>query len=694
MKSRVLLGILLMFAITVNVFAKDINLSQAEKVAVNFMFQKSNQYGDAINYHDLNITDSYKVDNAYYVVNFDEGWVIVSADDVMTPVIGYNYEGRFPEVEKYSYNFGSFMQVVNDEVAYIHDNDIQANDETTSEWNKYLTDDYTLLNVRGDRDIDPLLTNLWNQDDPYNAMCPEDEAGPGGHVYVGCVATAMSMIMHYWRYPLVGEGSHSYYIYPYGTQSVDYSEQTYNWDAMTDVINSKYIWEIAKIGYHAAVSVDMGFGWDGSGAYSPDVPDAYRNYFGMSPTVQYLSKNNYNTTQWEGFLQASLDESKPLYYSGQSTTGGHAFVCDGYQGSNNYHFNFGWSGSGNGWYTLQDVNGFNSWQAIVRNIYPGDVNYPYIASGMTELTTLVGSFTDGSGPAEDYPSGMNAEWLINPQTDIDSVTSLRLDFIEFNTASSDVLRVYDGSDESAPLLGEYSGSDIPDQIASTGNTLFITFSSTGTGTGFKAEFESMLPTYCTSSVIEDPYGTLSDGSGSFYYNNSTNCVFNLAHPEAVKYNLTFSQFATEDGVDKVTIYNAETGTLIDELSGYTIPAPYEIETSALLIRWTTNSTVRDEGWSFDYTVDGVGVDETSFENLNIYPNPTTGILNINFDSENSGEVNVKLMSVNGQVIIDDNIKPQMTSYSNSYNISNYAKGVYLLSITSDNEKIDKKIVLK
>ncbi len=694
MRAKVLLSVLVVFALTASIFAKDISISKAEQIAVNFLFEKSNQYGDAIDYYDLNIVESYLAENSYYVVNFENGWVVVSGNDAMVPVIGYNFIGDFPAEDHNFAPFERWMQDYVDQVNYIRENNIEADTDVAAQWNRYSTNDPSTLSLRGGRDIDPLLTNLWNQDNPYNAMCPEDPAGPGGRVYVGCVATAMSMIMHYWRYPLVGEGEHSYYKYPYGTQYVNYGEAEYNWDGMTDVIDSRYIWEIAEIGYHAAVSVDMNFGPDGSGAYSQDVPYAFATYFQYPITVQYLSKNSYTTSQWENMLQQQLDDLQPLYYSGQSSSGGHAFVCDGYQGSNYYHFNFGWSGSGNGYYSLQDVGGYNSYQGIVRNIVPEDPNYPYIAEGEKELTTLAGSFTDGSGPVEDYPANMDASWLINPQNENDSVTSLTLRFIEFDTDASDILRVYDGGDANADLLGEFSGNDIPDDISSTGNQLFVTFSSTGEDPGFKIEYFSTLPSFCTSTNITDPSGTLTDGSGGFYYNNFTNCVFNLAHPEAVKYNIDFTQFSTEEGKDILKVYDGATATLIGEYSGTEIPDPIEVETNAMLIMWTTNSTVRDAGWSFDFTVDGVGVQETVVENLSIFPNPTTGMLNVNFNAEKQGDMQIKLLSITGQVVVDELIAENGGQYTKTIDISNQAKGVYLLSIISESEKIDRKVVLK
>lgn len=696
MKSKILLSILVLFAVTASIFAKDISLSKAEQVAVNFFFQKSNQYGDAINYHDLNISESYLVDRAYYVVNFENGWVVVASNDVMVPVLGYNLSGSFPVIENQLDNFHSWMQNYVDQVNFIRDNNIVAEASVIEKWDTYTTNSPFAFNLRGDRDMDPLLTSTWNQDSPYNAMCPEDDQGPGNHVYVGCVATAMAMIMHHWRYPLQGSGSKSYYQYPYGTISANFGEADYNWNGMTDVINNKFIWEIAEISFHAGVGVGMDYGPDGSGAQSSHVPNALRTYFNYQTSVQYMSKSNYSTTTWENMMQAELDNYRPIYYSGKEPSApyGHAFVCDGYQGTNYYHFNFGWSGMSNGYYTLQDVGGFSSQQAMVRNIYPGDPAYPYIATGQTDLNTLVGSFIDGSGPGEDYPSGMNASWLISPQSEQDSVTSINLSFVEFSTDNSDILRVYDGGDASAELLGEFSGGNLPDDIASSGNQLYLTFSSTGTGEGFKAEYISQLPTWCVSQPFNEASGTITDGSMDFYYNNSTTCVFTFNHPEAVKYYIDFTAMATEDLNDEVKIVDVGNSTVLGEFSGHTIPGPIVAETNSIMMMWSTNSTIRDEGWSFDFHVDGVGLEETTVENLAIYPNPTTGMLNIKFDAEKQGNVRVKLISVSGQVVFNEEMNPVSGQYNNSFDIGDRAKGIYLLSIISDNEKIDRKIVLR
>jgi len=696
MKSKILLGIFVLVAFTASLFAKNISMSTAEQVAVNFFFEKSNQYGEATNSHDLSIKESFLLDQAYYVINFEKGWVVVAADDVMVPVLGYNFDGSFPLKELQAENFRSYMQNYADQVKFVQENDLEANSETAASWQRLMTNEPSNLNLRGNRAVEPLLTSTWNQDNPYNMMCPEDAAGPGGHVYVGCVATAMSMIMHYWRYPLQGSGQHSYYIYPYGTQSVNYGASSYEWDGMQDNINTKFIWEIAEIGYHAAVSVDMGFAPDGSGAYSQDVPYALSTYFGYSPSVQYIQKSSYTSAAWTNNVKGEIDASRPIYYSGRSSEGGHAFGCDGYQDDDYFHFNFGWSGSANGYYTLTDVNGYNQQQGMIRNFFPADANYPYVASGLTELGFIAGSFTDGSGPIEDYTSGMNAQWLISPQTEQDSVTKINFHFVQFSTAASDVLRIYDGNSTSAPLLGEYSGDDASLQdFSSTGNQVLVTFTTTGTGAGFNIEYTSVLPTYCTGTqVFADATGTITDGSGSFYYNDLATCIYMIQHPEGVRYRLDFTEFNTEAVTDKLTIYDGNS-QIIGEFSGNILPDPIEVETDLIFMTWGTNAYVNNPGWSITYTIDGVGVDEPIvYENLSIFPNPTTGQLKLSFDAEKADKLQIRLTNINGQVVFDEQPGSFTGNYSNTFDLSDQAKGVYLLSIISQKGTTVRKIVLQ
>ncbi len=696
MNKHFTLVLFALFIFATGLLAKEVNKATAEKAAVNFFYQKSNQYAEKVNYFDLNIIDSYVVDNAYYVINFEKGWVLISAEDALPPVLGYNFSGNFPAPQNLDKNTKSWIAHYVDEVKFVKENNLTADNNILNQWNNYLNTAPENMNLRGDRDVDPLIDPIaWNQDNPWNMDCPEDAAGPGGHVYVGCVATAMSQIMYYWRYPLIGHGQKQYYQAPYGVIKAVFDTTHYNWDGMMCSIDNRNIWDCALIGFHAGVSVQMDYGPDGSGAQSTSVPNALKSYFRYSTSAQYLSKSNYSQSQWENMMQANLDDGKPLYYSGYSSDGGHAFVCDGYQGSNYYHFNFGWSGSSNGYYTLQDVGGFSSGQGMVRNIYPGDAGYPYVANGADTLRFNAGSFTDGSGPVDDYPSGMNASWLISPQTSTDSVSTISLHFVKFNTASSDHLMIYDGNSAGDSLIGDYSGSNIPDDITVDNKEVFIAFTSTGTAPGFNIEYTTTAPTWCNgNTVITDPNGTVTDGSeNGFYYNNGATCIFIFQNPEGVKYNFEFNEFSTEPDNDKLTVYDGA-NNLIAEYSGNTLPTPFSIATNMVIMTWGTNATINDQGWSFDFTVDGVGVSENVYNNLNVYPNPTNGKVNINFDIEKANDVKVIVSNLNGQIVYSETINRLNGVYNNSIDLSNEAKGVYMLSIVSSKGKTDKKIVLQ
>lgn len=695
MRFKFLLLNIFLFAFVSGVFAKKINRNTAEKVAVNFFYEKFVRFNHPIDYTDLNVSEIKLVDNTYWIVNFTDGWVLVSADDIMTPVIGYNFEGNFPAKEKQENNLKSWMQYFTDQVNYIEENQITQSEGIEAEWNKYSTTLSELTIRSGERgSVDPLLSCKWNQDSPYNVLCPEDDNGPGDHVYVGCVATAMVQIMYYWRYPNSGTGSHSYYWDPYGTITANFGDATYEWDAMQDKIVHSNPWEIAEIGFHAAVSIDMMFSPNGSGAFSWDVPYALKNYFNYANNVQYVEKSNYNFSTWETMIQTELDDGHPLYYSGFSNEGGHAFVFDGYQGSNFYHINLGWGGSSNGYYTLQDVAGFSSGQAMVRYIIPDDPNYPYFADGEYTLTHFSGSFTDGSGPVEDYPSGTSASWLIDPQNEIDSVSKIILEFKEFKTSSSDIVKVYGGNSTDDELLGEFSGSDLPEVISFDGNQMLVTFNSTGSNEGFRAEYYTSLPTWCEGEILTEPSGSFSDGSGSFYYNNGTTCVYIIQNPEAVKITLEFTEFDTEEGKDKIQVYN-EYNQLLAEFSGDDIPPVITEETGTMIVVWVTNSSVRGPGWSAEYMIDGVGINENDPQiSLLIFPNPTNNLINLEMKIDKTTDLKIRLTNMSGQTIFSEAKDNFTGSYKNNIELSNHSKGIYLLSVITDNGKYDRKVILK
>ncbi len=704
MKTKFTLSFFLLVIIGVTAFTHPVNEKQARIVATNFYYEVLNQYRYAIEYDNIVIRDVFTAyeygQTMYYAFDLNpEGFVIVSAEDGMKPVIGYSFEGEFPRYTDSKSNYGSFIKSYCDEIRYIRQNNLTGDEYISQLWDHLLTNDIGNLSTeKGGRDVEPLLFNLWNQDDPYNIMCPFDPAGPGGHVYAGCVATAMSMIMQYWGYPDHGEGSHSYNASGYGTQTADFENTWYDWSGMQHEAQNVYPWAIAEIQYHCAVAVDMGFGPNGSGANSSIVDDRLRQYFRYE-NVTYLEKQDYSNTQWMAHLSADIDAGKPIFYRGTNTDNlGHAFVCDGYQGTY-FHFNFGWSGSGNGYYSLYNVNGFHRWQACVKNFYPTEASYPYFAEGNYEINTLAGSITDGSGPVEDYLNNQNATWLINPQSEEDSVTNIDMTFYKFDLEASDVVVVYDGNNTGAPVLGSYSGANPPVIgyfLTSSGNQVLVTFQTNGSGTapGFLLEFTSDIPEFCSGLVtFTEPTASFNDGSNSFYYNNGAACMWRIQPEFASNITLYFDEFDTEEGFDVLKVYDGS--SLLGSYSGDQIPDPVTASSGSMFITFNTNAWVNNPGFEAYYTIDNVSVKENGgFEVLSIYPNPTSDNIYVKFRSSDDKQYSLRLMSITGKLVYEQDYT-EMNDWTNAViDVSNLSDGIYMLNIQTDTKSVTKRIIVE
>ncbi len=308
-----------------------------------------------------------------YIYNIgNQGFVIVSGNTVLSPVIGYSFDGTMPPYETLPDHIAWWIGHYSEMIDYAVAEGVQPTPEVQQQWDMALQGSFPSKNAKT---VDPLITTFWNQDCYYNEYCPSTGGGwwggPCGHVYAGCVACAMSQVMKYWNHPQTGFGSHSYVHSDYGEQSANFAATTYQWDDMPTQIYSHND-AIATLMYHCGVSVNMNYGADGSGAQSSAVETAARSYFGYCG-AKYREKDKYEESEWIGMLKAELDLGHPIYYSGANGSSGHAFVCDGYDENDYMHFNFGWSGSADSYYSIQDVNGFNSGQAAVVNFIPMDI---------------------------------------------------------------------------------------------------------------------------------------------------------------------------------------------------------------------------------------------------------------------------------------------------------------------------------
>ncbi|MBK6962834.1 MAG: C10 family peptidase [Bacteroidales bacterium] len=366
---------LMLAIITVVAMANPVDKKVAERVAINhYAFYAPSSIHDFT--LDGSFTTIYEGLSTYYTFTFTSGgFVMIAADDASIPVLGFSYEAEAttdfinPEAKAWLDNYNRQMVEIS--------NSKLSNTETRPQWDK-------ILNSQMEReilDVNPLLTTTWDQGCYYNALCPVETGAGGGscnHAWTGCVATTMAQLMKYHAFPSTGIGYHSYTHETYGLQSANFSGTTYNFAAMPNNVTSNNA-SVATLMYHAGVSVNMQYAADGSGAFSEDVSFALVNFFNYAPSATLKSKTDYPVmADWWALLRNDLDAGLPVYYAGSSTaSGGHAWVCDGYRLSDNkFHFNWGWSGSYNGYFAIGALNpggnNFNDDNRIITGITPGN----------------------------------------------------------------------------------------------------------------------------------------------------------------------------------------------------------------------------------------------------------------------------------------------------------------------------------
>lgn len=223
-------------------------------------------------------------------------------------------------------------------------------------------------------------------------------------------------------------------------------------------------------------------------------------------------------------------------------------------------------------------------------------------SGNTTLTECNGTITDGSA-GQNYNDLQSCSWLISPA----GAENILLTFTAFNTeANYDFVKVYDGANASAPLVGNFSGSSIPPPINSTGSSLYITFISDQfvTGAGFDATYNCTLPVLCSgTTTLNSCSGTISDGSGASNYANNMNCSWLISPLDGLPVSLSFVEFDTQSGVDAVSIYNGTTALapLLGTFSGNSLPSSVVAVSGTMFVVFSSDASVNSAGWKANYS---------------------------------------------------------------------------------------------
>jgi PKD repeat protein len=329
-------------------FAAPVSQQTAQQVAVNFY--KHHAPANATDFSVANVVTGTKDGlTTYYVFNFNSGgWVMVSADDAVIPILAHSISNTFdanqmnPIAKWWVGGYSSQIQsIVNTKL---------DNKETSKDWANMLNDQFPL---KATVVVAPLLTCTWNQNPYYNELCPLSGV-------TGCVATATGQVMDYWKYPTTGIGSHTDYANA-TAYTVDFGTTTYAWSSMPATLTSSSTaaqkTAVATLLYDVGDAVSMVWASSGSSASESDIPRALVENFGYQPSVECLTYANFTNADWLTMIENELNNKRPVLYAGSNTADGHSFVFDGYEtGSTMFHVNWGWEGLDDNYYAVGFLN--------------------------------------------------------------------------------------------------------------------------------------------------------------------------------------------------------------------------------------------------------------------------------------------------------------------------------------------------
>lgn len=357
MRTHTLLLFLLLMAMPV--LAENRSFRQAREIAERHAAKNGAHIGlqSVKRAKVLNKQQSTTSSRGYYVFPHDGncGYTIVSGDDRMPEIVGYSTTDTYSE-ENMPDGMKHLMQAYEAMATALANGDAKV--ERCLAEKEALAADSTYRQPR----VEPLLADVaWGQSEPYNNLCPMYDGQR--RTVTGCVATAMAQLMMYYKYPQTLKSDIPAYqtkSYQLDMPSVSAGER-YDWDNMLpqysgSAYTAAQANAVAKLMYHCGLSFEADYGPSSTSAWCR--PNVLVKYWGYDPDViRPLYREKFSLREWTAILDAELQASRPVYYTGCSTTSAsHAFLCDGADGNGLYHINWGWSGWSNGYFDITILN--------------------------------------------------------------------------------------------------------------------------------------------------------------------------------------------------------------------------------------------------------------------------------------------------------------------------------------------------
>ena len=389
LKKRASLLLVIILAMAVNMEAGPITVEQARENALSFFssetgMKRAKGMKALTLAYTLNIKDTNQP--ALYAFNIGDGngFVIASGDDIAEPVLGYSDTGAI-DPNNIPDNVKAWFDNYAKEISKA-----QANVKTSS----------AKAPAKARSTVNALVKAKWSQHAPYNDQCIFNNK----RCLTGCVATAIAQIMHYWA--TVGKGGKTFkcgctalpgYITPTEGYTVGALKAvtTFDWANMpentptTTTTNAA----VAKLIRYCAQASEMDFREGSSAAYVAKAVEGMKYNFGYNFGIRHIFAKNYTNNEWDDIIYNEVANGRPVFVSGYSNGGGHAFVCDGYNSSlSKFHFNWGWAGYLDGWFAMTALtpasnHDFSEDKDAIINIQPLDNSaYAVLSTDASTLT--------------------------------------------------------------------------------------------------------------------------------------------------------------------------------------------------------------------------------------------------------------------------------------------------------------------
>lgn len=391
----------LMLTVTLgSAIAAPVGMERARRVAANFAQKGGMKF---ITKDGMKEISNQTLFEEFYIFTGPngKGFVLVSKDDRVVPILAYSDENEF-DADNIPEHVAAWLRDYDRQIQFYREHDIKPSPEITEKWDQ-LENGGMKTSGNLATTVAPLLNTTWHQWSgqltsegdsaiSYNYYCPKHGTS---RTLTGCVATSVAQIMNYWKWPAHGRGTKTYTYNSaadYNGGSSAYTRQLslsfdtcfFNWDLMPTSVRvnnapltpRNQVFAVAKLMYSAGVAVEMVYGTTFSGAYLfqpgsmqfqpgslqtteqyPAADVALRNNFYYKYTTSGVLSRNFTNSEWIALLKMELNAGRPLIYGGNDPeSGGHAFILDGYNTSDQFHVNWGWGGNYDGYFAIGQLN--------------------------------------------------------------------------------------------------------------------------------------------------------------------------------------------------------------------------------------------------------------------------------------------------------------------------------------------------